>query len=190
VGQHGCKPDEERALAAILVDEAPHRIEGFPSELRRWTARRCEQLLLAALPPIVQSVLHAGAEPAIPPGALPVLAGLEARVARALEQARERLHLGDDLHLAQATLSACFMRLDELLGARAEAKRGVAREQGLQRGPASAGRVEAVGEDDTLRRDGIHVGRACDLAAHEAEVGPALIVADDQHDVGARSRLA
>jgi hypothetical protein len=109
---------------------------------------------------------------------LPELSGLKAPVAALCEQPGQRLEALDPLAVRDL-----HSRAAELLHADVPLVRVKTGEQGAQGWTTNARSDEAVGKQQPLAGEPIQVRRLHVGGAHEAEIGIAVIVADDQHEV-------
>ena len=125
---------------------------------------------------------HPVREPGLREAAGPHLAAFPRQIAGALELARQRPHVLDLFAVRDAGAGA-EQRVDRDRGG-VPLRRMDAAEERAQRGYAEARRHVHVAEDHPLRRQGVEVGRDDLRIAHEARVRPAVVVADDEHDVG------
>ena len=192
VRHHRRVPDEERlAVLLRLVEEVEDRLQSFATDLEALVA------VTAALRGI--AVRHPFGKPAATARvAFPPLPRLEAQVTFLLQESRQRRRLLEqrDHLLPLLQVTSVFVRL----------RRGHSfRERRVVRGdlvlmrieagdhrrearPAQTARHVAAFEEQPFRRELVEMRRLDVLVAHEAVVGPALIVTDDEEHIR-RARL-
>ena len=205
VGQLRREPEEERRLLAA-VDEVVNRLHGFAQQVVAGAAHHLQEEPLPAERRHVPAGAHPFREVAVLVAVLPPLAALPARVAGRGQERRqrvERTHGGGHLHYVPLALLARVQRgVARILPLPAFHDAPLAQhilhrvqpgDGGTQRRPAVGRRDVPQGERVAARGQGVHGGRDHVAVAHEAEVGIAVVVADQQHDVGrlfARGREA